>query len=553
MSLIYEKFYKEVKDENGNIVDVKFNYADNFNYGYDVIDEIAKKSPDKKALIFRSRFGHERIFTFKDLSEKSNQMANYLTGLGLKKGDPVMLLLKRQYSFWVIMLALCKMGCVGIPTSHMVAAEDISMRIDKAKVKAVICLTDSAVADVVNNGIKGANADIIRVDIERDSDDALAMLEGVSTEFARVETNVSDDMLYYFTSGSMGEPKAVIHCYSYPLAHIFAARNWYGIEEDGIHFTLADSGWAKSAWGKLYGQWLMECTIMVFDYDKFYAHEILSIVEQYKVTSFCAPPTVYKYLVREDFTKLDLSNLKTAVTAGEHMPINIAETFFEKTGIRVREGYGQTESTLLVFDQIGKNAPAGSLGQFVPQYKMKIVDENLNLVKPGEIGELVIESDNGKCPIGIFTGYLFDPSVYEEVWEGGVYHTKDRVYSDENGNVFYVSRLDDVIKSSGYRIGPSEVEDILMRHEAVFECAVTPYPSKTRGYIVKATIVLREGFADADKNALKKEITQFVMDRTSPYKCPRMIEFTDELPKTTSGKICRRIIKERDCDNNVTL
>lgn len=548
MSQIYEKYFKEVTDKNGNLETVEVNYPQNFNFAYDVLDVIARESSDKRALVYKSREGEVTEFTFGQISKLSNQMANVLKNQGIGRGDSVMLIMKRRYEFWIAMMAIAKLGAVAIPTSHMVSGDDIKERVLKANIKAIICVNDDYICKCIETAQAGVDYNIHKYIVEnkREGYEFITdLMAEVPDTFERVETLASDNMLYYFTSGTSGEPKAVIHDFSYPIAHIMTAKNWHGVVDGGLHFTVADSGWAKSAWGKLYGQWFCQCGIMVYDYDNFYANELLKILDEEKVTSFCAPPTIYKYLVREKIDNYDLSSLQMAVTAGEPMPTEVAKKFEQATGIVIREGFGQTETTLLVCAMVGEEQREGSIGKPSPLYNMIIVDEDNKEVPQGETGEIVLVPEApGKVPIGVFNGYLDDEELYKEVWEGGVYHTKDRAYQDAEGYYYFVGRSDDVIKSSGYRIGPSEVEDILMKHPAVFECAVTGYPSVTRGSIVKATIILNKGF-EPDGH-LKTELQDFVKKNTAVYKFPRKIEFVEELPRTVTGKISRKKIREMD-------
>lgn len=548
MPQLYEKYFKEKLDINGKLQSVDVCFDDNFNFAYDVLDVIANETPDKRALVYKSCQGKVTEFTFGQISKLSNQMANVLEKQGIGRGDSVMLIMKRRYEFWIAMMAIHKLGAVAIPTSHMVAGDDIRERIIKADIKAIICVNDDYICKCVESAENGIDNKVINyvVGQKREGYEFITeLMEQESDVFDRVETAVTDNMLYYFTSGTAGEPKAVIHDFSYPIAHIMTAKNWHGVIDGGLHFTVADSGWAKSAWGKLYGQWFCQCGIMVYDYDNFYANELLQILDEEKVTSFCAPPTIYKYLVREKISEYDLSSLRTAVTAGEPMPTEVAKKFEAATGIAIREGFGQTETTLLTCFMVGEEQIEGSIGKSSPLYKMIIVDEDNKEVPCGETGEIVLVPDKpGDVPIGVFKGYLGDEELYKEVWEGGLYHTKDRAYKDEDGNYYFVGRSDDVIKSSGYRIGPSEVEDILMKHPAVFECAVTGYPSVTRGSIVKASIILNKGFEPSVH--LKTELQDFVKENTAVYKYPRRIEFVDDLPRTVTGKISRKKIREMD-------
>ena len=545
MSEIYEEYYSEVLDNNGKIEKIDFIYDDNFNFAYDVMDRFAKEYPDGRALVHRTADGRRRIFTFSDIKKMSDRTANMLQKLGIGKKDPVMLLLKRRFEFWISILAIHKLGAVAVPTSHMVSAEDIRERVRLAGVRAVICVNVDDICHKVENAI--GNMDVIQLVVGEAYKDKLsfdALYEDADESFSRVATNVNDHMLYYFTSGTNGAPKAVIHDFSYPLAHIFTAKNWHGARKGGLHLTVADSGWAKSAWGKLYGQWFVGSAVMVYDYEQFYAGDMLKVLEEEKITSFCAPPTIYKYFVREDIVNFNLDNLCYATTAGEPMPADVSEKFTKETGLVVREGFGQTETALQICPCIGDEQPIGSIGHASPLYTIKLVDEDGVEVPTGSKGEIVIIPEGGRAPIGVFKGYLGDEALYKETWSGGVYHTKDKAIRSEDGAFYFVGRNDDVIKSSGYRIGPSEVEDILMRHPAVFECAVTAFPSKTRGSLVKASVILNESYEPEDK--LATELQDFVKKRAAIYKYPRIVKFVDDLPRTSNGKISRAKIREKD-------
>lgn len=550
MAYIYQDYYREVKDDSGKIVDIEISYDDSFNFAYDVIDRYAKEEPQKLALVHRSAEGEDRRFSFSEMKYYSDKAANMLKDLGVQQGDSVMLLLKRRFEYWISILAIHKLGAVAIPTSHMVSAEDIGQRVRLAGAKVVICVNSDQICAKVEEALEESDTiQLVVGDKYKDKPSFDDLLAKASEKLERVSTKVSDDMLYYFTSGTSGEPKAVIHDYSYPIAHIYTAKNWHGVKEDGLHLTVADSGWAKSAWGKLYGQWFMGAAIMVYDYEQFYAGDMLKLLEREKIRSFCAPPTIYKYFVLEDFGKYNLNNLRYVTTAGEPMPKEIAKKFTELTGLTIREGFGQTETALQICTVVGETQIPGTIGSASPLYKIELVDEDNKPVPVGEEGEIVIVSKDDKRPIGVFKGYLGDNDLYKEVWDGGVYHTKDKAIMDESGLFHFLGRNDDVIKSSGYRIGPSEVEDIIIRHPAVFECAVTAYPSKNRGAVVKASIILNKGYSDDGK--LGKEIQEFVKSRVAIYKYPRIIKFVDELPRTTSGKISRAKIRQADYQNNL--
>ncbi len=547
---IINKYIVETFDDNGHLISVDFNVPDNFNFAYDVVDEIAKKDFNKRALVYRDCEGCIREFSFGEISVLSNKTANAFSNRGIGYGDRVMLIMKRRFEYWITVMALHKLGAVVIPTSNMVSEHDILYRFKKADVKAIVCADDDYICKCTDIATIEYEKQVLKYIVGGKRDTYLSYDEEIrdaSDIFNRRKTLVSDTMLLYFTSGTTGNPKGVMHNFSYPIGHILTARDWHGVVEDGLHFTVADSGWAKSAWGKMYGQWFMGCAVMVFDYEQFYANEILEIIQECKVTSFCAPPTIYKYFLKENIEEYDLSSVSQVVTAGEPMPIETVRRFEERTGLKIRSGFGQTETALLVAVMKGDEQILDTIGKASPMYNVVIVDEECNPVPDGEEGEIVLlPNKDGSVPIGVFCGYLGAPEMYEEVWSNGVYHTKDKAYRDKDGYYYFVSRTDDVIKSSGYRIGPSEVENVIMEHPAVFECAVTGYPSETRGSIVKATIVLNDGYEPTSK--LKVEIQDFVKSKTAMYKYPRKIEFTDELPKTISGKIQREVIRKRDLE-----
>ncbi|MCR5215716.1 MAG: AMP-binding protein [Lachnospiraceae bacterium] len=564
MSLLYEDYYQEIKDGNGKICEIRTTYGRHFNFAYDVVDRFAKEDPEKLAMVHKSAEGVTTRVTFGELMRRSNQAANVFFGLGIRRHDSVMLLCKRRLEYWIAILALHKMGAVAIPTSHMVSAKDIEERGLVSHMKAVVCVNSEHICANVLEGTK--NLDVVNLVIGDEFPGMLPfakLLEGASDVWERVDTDVEDDMLYYFTSGTSGAPKAVIHDFSYPIAHIYTAKNWHGMQDGDLHLTVADTGWAKSAWGKLYGQWFVGAAIMVYDYEQFYAGDLLKVLEEEGVNTFCAPPTIYKYLVLEDVSKVDLSKLRHVSTAGEPMPREVARKFKEMTGLTVREGFGQTETALQICTDVSCPVREGSLGKASPLYHMELVDEDGNQVAPGEEGEIVILPDGlnqkdderfdastskrgvpRRTPLGILKGYLGDDTLYEDVWKDGVYHTRDKAKMDSDGYFYFVGRNDDVIKSSGYRIGPSEVEDLLMKHPAVFECAVTAYPSRNRGALVKATIILRPGYEKTQQ--LKTQLQDFVKERAAIYKYPRRIEFVDELPRTSNGKISRAMIRKKD-------
>ena len=540
--MIYPKFCKETFDSNGYLADIEIKCEDSFNFAYDVVDVIAKEDPKRIAMVWCDKHGEERIFSFEEMSRLSNQAANVFRNHGIKQGDKVMLILKRHYQYWYALLGLHKLGAVAIPATHMMTERDISYRIQAADIKSIICTPEEGIPEHVLRAkeecpqlgdcwiVKGAKSGFNHFDEE---------IITADTEFARVNNKATDPMLLYFTSGTTGEPKGVMHDFVYPLAHIVTARYWQCVVDGGLHLTLADTGWGKAAWGKIYGQWLCGSAVMTYDYDQFYASDILRVIEKYKVTSFCAPPTIYRYLVR---AKLD--NLEQVTTAGEAMSEDTFHDFQKATGLLIREGFGQTETTLTLANLRGNQIKVGSMGKVTPYYDVDIVNEEGHSAKAMEEGEIILRPRGIKRQIGLFSGYIKDEEQYAAVWKDGVYHTGDLAYRDEDGYFWFVSRKDDVIKSSGYRIGPSEVENILSMHPAVMECAVTGVPSLKRGYVVKATIVLTSGYEPEEK--LKIEIQDFVKQEAASYKFPRIIEFVESLPKTANGKIRRDEIRRRD-------
>ncbi|MBO4787718.1 MAG: AMP-binding protein [Lachnospiraceae bacterium] len=545
MSRIYEDYYTEITAADGTIQNIETRYDEHFNFAYDVVDRHARECPEKLALVHRSTDGIVTRYTFADIKRLSDKAANAFLAQGIGRGDAVMLLLKRRAEFWVAIVALHKLGAVAVPTSHMVSAEDIAARAKAADVKAIVCAACADICEKVAEAVDGTRViPITAGGTYAGWLDFTSMIEEAAEEFGRVETAVTDNMLYYFTSGTNGAPKAVIHDFSYPIAHIYTALRWHGATDGGLHLTVADSGWAKSAWGKLYGQWFVGSAVCVYDYENFYAGEMLRLIAEEGITTFCAPPTIYKYFILEDLESYDFSGLVRVTTAGEPMPAEVAKRFTAGTGLTIRDGFGQTETALQICTPVGGTPVAGSIGKSSPLYQLMLLDEDGVPVPVGEEGEIVIVPKNGERPIGVFKGYLGEPERYAEVWRGGVYHTGDKARIDADGNFFFVGRNDDVIKSSGYRIGPSEVEDILMRHPAVFECAVTGYPSKTRGTVVKASVILNQGFRP--EGHLKTDLQDFVKERAAIYKYPRIIEFAEELPRTSNGKISRAQIRKRD-------
>jgi acetyl-CoA synthetase len=525
---------------------------ENFNFAYDVVDEYASKMPDKTAMVWCNDKGEERIFTFSEMKHYSNKAANFFLSTGIKKGDPVMLILKRRYEYWFCTLALNKIGAITIPATHLLTTKDIIYRNNAADIKMIVCVNEETILQRVDEAEAKSPSLVRKVVIEKNREGWLNLTEGIkagSDVFSRPaagSVSNEDVMLLYFTSGTTGMPKMVSHNFIYPLGHIVTANYWQNVQDNGLHFTIADTGWAKSAWGKIYGQWLSGSAVMTYDYDAFVPKDILKVISKYMVVTFCAPPTIYRYLIKEDFSLYDLAKLKYCVVAGEPLNPEVFKQFLDRTGIKLMEGYGQTECTVAVATYPWMNPKPGSMGRPTPGYDIAIVDEEGNPCEAGIEGEIIIRTDKSK-PLGMFNGYYRDAELTARVWSGGVYRTGDMAWYDEDGYFWFIGRSDDVIKSSGYRIGPFEVESALMEHPAVLECAITAVPDPDRGQIVKATIVIAKGYKPGDD--LAKELQEHVKNVTAPYKYPRIIEFVTELPKTISGKIRRVQIRDDDRGN----
>ena len=533
-----------------------FIVPDTFNFAYDVMDEWAKEAPDKLALLWTSERGEEVKTTFAGFKEQTDRTAAYFLSLGISRGDKVMLILKRHYQWWLAMMALCKIGAVAIPATHMLTTKDIVYRNQRASVKAIICVNDEYVTTQVRQSVPESPTVEVLVAVNSMVQRDNPVPEGFhdwhkewpeAPAFVRpeeVNTN-GDTMLMYFTSGTSGEPKMVAHDYLYALGHLVTGVFWHNLDENGIHLTVADTGWGKAVWGKLYGQWFAGATVFVYDHEKFTAGKIMRVMEKYRVTSFCAPPTIYRFMIQEDFAKYDLSALEYCTTAGEALEPAVYQKFFNLTGIRMMEGFGQTETTMTLGTFPWIKPKPGSMGKPNPQYDIRLLKPDGAACEDGEKGEICIDTSAGK-PIGLFKGYYRDPELTERAWHDGLYYTGDIAWRDEDGYYWFVGRADDVIKSSGYRIGPFEVESALMTHPAVVECAVTGVPDVVRGMVVKATIVLADEWRSKAGDALVKELQNHVKHETAPYKYPRIIEFVDALPKTISGKIRRVEIREHD-------
>ncbi len=540
---IHQKFCKETFYD-GKLINFEPVYDDTFNFAYDVVDKIAEKTPNKRAMLWCNDKGEEHMFTFKNISDYSNMAANMFISLGIKSGDKVMLVLKRHYQFWFTILALHKIGAIAVPAVNQLTEKDFLYRFETAKINAIVCTTDG---NVINNAqaaidkycdlkvalsVKGKKKNWICFDSE---------IKKYSSKFKRLNTKCTDPMLLYFTSGTTGMPKIVCHDFTYPIAHIVTAKYWQDVVPGGLHLTISDTGWLKSMWGKLYGQWFMEAGIFVCDFDRFKPSNLLPLFSKYKITTFCAPPTMLRFFIKESLEKYDLSSLNCVTIAGEALSPEIFNKFYKITGIKLMEGFGQSETTAILFNPVGISPKPGSMGKFSPAYNVDIIDSNGNSVDPGEIGEIVIRTNKGK-QCGLFIGYYKDSEKTQSVWSDNVYHTGDTAWKDEDGYVWYVGRIDDIIKSSGYRIGPFEVESVLLEHPSVLECAVTGTPDIIRGQVVKATIVLSKGFSPSEE--LKKDIQNYVKIQTAPYKYPRVIDFVDSLPRTATGKIRRTSIRD---------
>lgn len=552
-----ERFLKQTKftsveDYNKNL---EFIIPENFNFAYDVMDAWAEEAPEKLAILWTNDQGEEIRTTYGELKEQSNQAASYLQSLGIGKNDPVMLILKRRYEWWVVMLALCKIGAIVIPATHMLTKKDIIYRNSRASVKAIICVDDAYVVSQIQAAMSESPTVKQYITI---TDHGKPIPEGFhdwqsewknAPKFVRpafVNDN-NDTMIMYFTSGTSGEPKMVAHDYLYAMGHLSTGVFWHNLHEGSLHLTVADTGWGKAVWGKFYGQWFAGATVFVFDHEKFNADTLLRQIEKYKVTSFCAPPTIYRFMIREDLSKYDLSSLEYCCTAGEALNPAVFDKFYEKTGIKMMEGFGQTETTMTLGTFPWMEPKPGSMGIPNAQYDIDLVRADGTPCEDGEKGEIVVRVGDRK-PIGLFKEYYRDPELTREAWHDGLYHTGDMAWRDEDGYYWFEGRIDDVIKSSGYRIGPFEVESALMTHPAVVECAITGVPDDIRGMVVKATIVLGKEWKDKAGDDLVKELQQHVKKVTAPYKYPRIIEFVDELPKTISGKIRRVEIRKKDAE-----
>ena len=538
---VYNKFIDVQTDENGTPTKINFKNVEKFNFAFDVVDELAKKSPDKLALLHVDRNSVERRFTFEDIKKYSNRSANYFASLGIKKGDKVLLCLGRDYEFWFAILGLHKIGAVAIPAMNQLLDKDFEYRFKSADVKAVICTAKGGASTQVDlASVKCPNLEhkILVGGTKEGWRNFNEEFERFSTHYKRTEESAGgdDSMLMFFTSGTTGYPKIAEHSFKYVLGHFHTAKYWHQVDPDGLHFTISDTGWAKALWGKLYGQWLCEGALFVCDFERFNSSDILSVFKKYGVTTFCAPPTMLRMLVKEDLSKYDLSSIKHITTAGEALNFEVYRQFKEATGLSIEEGFGQTETTLVIGNLRGAKTKAGSMGKAVPVYDIDLLDSDGNIVPNGQTGEICIKTSE-QIPCGLFKGYYKDSEKTNDAWHDGYYHTGDLAWKDEDGFYWYVGRADDVIKSSGYRIGPFEIESVIMELPYVLECGVSSAPDEVRGQVVKASIVLTKGTVGTEE--LKKEIQEYVKKRTAPYKYPRIVVFKEQLPKTISGKIQR--------------
>ena len=538
---IYQDFIIPT-EENGVLTAIKFKNEDKFNFAFDVVDALGRRKPDKLAMLHVSEDGVEHRFTFKDMKKESARAANYFKSLGIKKGDRVMLVLKRHYQFWFAILGLHKLGAIAIPAPNQLLEKDFKYRFEAGNIKAILCTADGGVSAAVDGAALECPGLVHKILVggKREGwhsfDEECSLF---SSHYARTEDAPcgDDPMLMFFTSGTSGYPKIAAHNYKYPLGHFITAKYWHQVNPEGLHFTISDTGWAKAMWGKLYGQWLCEAANFVYDFDRFNAENILPMFAKYGITTFCAPPTMYRMLVKQDISRFDLSSIEHASTAGEALNPEVFRQFEKNTGLQIMEGFGQSESTLIIGNLSGGSHKLGSMGKPVPLYKVHLLNSDGEEVARGESGEICIDISEG-LPCGLAYAYDSNEKVTAETWRDGYYHTGDVAWMDEDGFLWYVGRVDDVIKSSGYRIGPFEIENVIMELPYILECGVCAAPDEIRGQVVKASIVLVNGMKGTDE--LKKEIQNYVKSRTAPYKYPRIIEFRDSLPKTTSGKIIRK-------------
>ena len=539
---VCKRFFDAREDERGVLQSLAFPHADQFNFAFDCVDAIAAKYPDKLAMLHLDHNKVERRFTFEDMSRASGRAANYFKALGIKRGDRVMLVLKRHYQFWFAILGLHKLGAVAVPATNQLQEHDFTYRFNAAEISAIVCTADGDTARQVELAEKDSPSLRLKIMAGGSREGWHSFDEEYPVYRSKYErapgAPCGDDlMLMFFTSGTTGYPKIAAHTYKYALGHYVTAKYWHCVHADGLHFTISETGWGKALWGKLYGQWLCEGAVFTYDFDRFDAADILPMFAKYNITTFCAPPTMYRMLIKQDLSQYDLSSIKHASTAGEALNPEVFRQFEAQTGLQIYEGFGQTETTLTIGNLIGNKQKIGSMGKPIPTYDLVLVDENDEPVAPGENGEICIRADKDHMLPGLFAGYYRDEAQTAEVWHDGLYHTRDVAWQDEDGYLWYVGRRDDVIKSSGYRIGPFEIESVIMELPYVLECGVSAAPDEIRGQVVKASIVLVKGTEGTEE--LKKEIQDYVKKHTAPYKYPRIVVFKEELPKTISGKIMR--------------
>ena len=539
---VCKRFFEAREDERGVLQSLAFPHADQFNFAFDCVDAIAAKYPDKLAMLHLDHDKVERRFTFEDMSRASGRAANYFKALGIKRGDRVMLVLKRHYQFWFAILGLHKLGAVAVPATNQLQEHDFTYRFNAAEISAIVCTADGDTARQVELAEKDSPSLRLKIMAGGSREGWHSFDEEYPVYRSKYErapgAPCGDDlMLMFFTSGTTGYPKIAAHTYKYALGHYVTAKYWHCVHADGLHFTISETGWGKALWGKLYGQWLCEGAVFTYDFDRFDAADILPMFAKYNITTFCAPPTMYRMLIKQDLSRYDLSSIKHATTAGEALNPEVFRQFESQTGLQIYEGFGQTETTLCIGNLLGNKQKIGSMGKPIPTYDLVLVDENDEPVAPGENGEICIRADKDHVLPGLFAGYYRDEAQTADVWHDGLYHTRDVAWQDEDGYLWYVGRRDDVIKSSGYRIGPFEIESVIMELPYVLECGVSAAPDEIRGQVVKASIVLVKGTEGTEE--LKKEIQDYVKKHTAPYKYPRIVVFKDELPKTISGKIMR--------------
>lgn len=546
--IVADDFIETTVNEQGVLQSIKFKNEDTFNFAFDVVDKLAETKPDKKAMLWVSNKKKEYTFTFADLKRYSAMTANYFESLGIRKGDRVMLVLKRRYQFWFSILALHKMGAIVIPATDQLVEHDFEYRYKAAGVKAIVCVGDGDVAHQAELAAKDF-PEMVKVLVGGEPREGWhnfneEMVTHSDYYPRKADTPCgNDNMLMLFTSGTTGYPRIAAHSHKYPLGHYITAKYWHNVNPDGLHFTISDTGWGKALWGKLYGQWLCEAATFVYDFDRFNSDDILPMFAKYHITTFCAPPTMYRFFIKEDLSKYDLTSIEYATTAGEALNPEVYHQFKKATGLRIMEGFGQTETTLAICNLVGTKPRIGSMGRPSPLYDVVLLNGEGKECATGETGEICIRTSE-RIPSGLFLGYYRDEEKTKDAWYDGFYHTGDQATMDEEGYLWYVGRIDDVIKSSGYRIGPFEIESVIMELPYVLECAITAAPDPVRGQVVKATIVLTRGTEGTDE--LKKEIQTYVKTHTAPYKYPRIVEFVDELPKTISGKIRRVALREKD-------